>query len=185
MDDLARRHVHAGNGDRDVYGVHGHAAVSGRDPAEHVLEAHGADFVQVPRGAIGDGPDAAHCLHGGGHVAAGEADLAGDVGRELLLEDQDRRLRRGVHDIDDVHEAESRVVRVRQTEHAGDSVPDEAAELRVHAPDRLVGVPVLEPGIVQPQAQRVLGIGRHDVGDGGGVVLFERLQHLLPGHFCH
>ena len=85
VDDLAGGDVHAGHRDRHVDGVDRHGAVAGGDAAEHVLEAHRADLVDVARGAVGDAAQAAHGLHGRGHVAAGEAHLAGDLRRELLL----------------------------------------------------------------------------------------------------
>ena len=71
VDDLSRRHVHAGYAHRHVHGVDRHAPVAGGNPAQQVLEAGRAYLVHVTRRAVGNGPDAADRPHRGGHVAAG------------------------------------------------------------------------------------------------------------------
>ena len=100
------------NRDGDIDRVDRHGTVTGGDAAEQVLEFHRANLVDVARGTIGNRADAADSLHGSGHIAAGQADLALYFGRKLLLEDEDRRLGRSIEGVENVHEANAAVIGV-------------------------------------------------------------------------
>ena len=74
--------------------------------------------------------------------------------------------------IDHIHERQAPgIVGIGHAVDAGHGIADGRSELGIEAADRGVGVPVLGPRIVQAEAQRVLRVGRHHVGDGGGVDL--------------
>jgi len=159
--------------------MHRHFAVPGAYAAQHILEFHRSNLVNVARRTVGNDPQTTHGLHRRGHVAARQSDLARDVSRKLLLQDQDGRFQGRVERIDDIHEGEPPETRIGQTIYTGHRVACDPSKLGVHAADRLVRVPVFGPGIVKPQAERIRGIGGHHVGDGRGVEIPELLQHLL------
>ena len=106
----------------------------------------------------------------------------GQAGRPLLTADEDRRFGGGVEGRDDVLVGESvGVVRIGHAVDARDGVADDRTHLRVDAADRRVRVPVLGPGVVQTEAQRIGGIRRHDIGNCRGVDLAQRREHVLFG----
>ena len=180
VDQIAGRDIHAAHRDRHIDRMHRHFAVAGGDAAQEQLEIQPTHSVDVARRAVRQHADTTDRFHGRHHDLAGQAGFGHQRRRPFLLDDKDGRLLHGVQRIHDVHEAEPpSVVGVRQAVDAGDRVADDRTHLGVDAADRSVGVPVLGPGIVQPEAERVVRVGRHHVGDGRRVDLAQLGKYIV------
>ena len=162
---FARRYVHAADVHRHVDRMHRHVAVTRRGTAEQVLELHGADGIDVARRAVGQHAHTADRLHRRDHDLARQTYLAGDLGRILLLQNEDGRLRGGVQGVDNVEERQAGEVGIGHAVNTGDRVAHLGAELRIHAADGIVGVPVLGPRVVEAETEVVFRVGRHHIGD--------------------
>ena len=155
--------------------------MAGADAGEHVLYAQGADLVHIPGGAVRNDAHHPQGLESRHHISAAQAIFVFDLLGQILFDDQHHRLGGGLDRLAQVGEGQAAEAGVGLGVGHRHGVTDGPAQLGVHAPQALVGVPVGLPGVVQAQAQVGVGVGGHHVGDAGGVILLHLLQQL----FCH
>lgn len=137
---------------------------------QHILQPHGPHFIQISGRAVGYHADDAEGFKGRHHISPAEAVLPPDLLRKILLHRHNHRFRCFFNGLIKIQKPQPVKSGIRKAEGDRHHVPCRAPQLRIHTLQSFIAVPSGIPGMIQSKAVLLVSrIGRHHIGDAGGV----------------